>query len=154
MTAPAPPANAPPTAQPMPTARPEEQPALTAALSRIGTGANRVHELTVELHPAELGAVHVRATLHGGTLDVTVSCADDTARQAVTAALPSLHSQLGSLGSVDVALAGPGTPARPSEPGAGQPHSQNPQQHPPDASPDDRRPPRRQRDDESFEQWM
>jgi flagellar hook-length control protein FliK len=58
------------------------------------------------LHPAELGAVHVRALLHDGVLTVTIACADESARHAVTAALPSLHSQLSDLKSLDVQLSG------------------------------------------------
>jgi hypothetical protein len=50
--------------------------------------------------------VHLRATLHDGTLTLTVSCADEAARQAVTAALPDLHHQLGALGNLDVQLGG------------------------------------------------
>ncbi len=73
------------------------QPQLTDAIAHLRARGNGTHQLDVALHPAELGAVHVRAALHGDTLTITVSCADDAARQAVTAALPDLHSALGGL---------------------------------------------------------
>ena len=55
------------------------------------------------MHPAELGAVQVTALIRNGELTVTVACADESARQAVIAALPTLHHQLsGALANVDV----------------------------------------------------
>jgi flagellar hook-length control protein FliK len=64
-----------------------------------------VHELSVQLHPAELGTVQVVATLTGDRLDVTVLCGSDAAHAAVTASIPALHERLGELGRVDVASA-------------------------------------------------
>ncbi len=95
--APAPSSPTSPAAAPTPA-----QPHLVESLTRLRSRADGNHELSIALHPAELGAVHVRATLHNGTLTVTVACADDAARQAVTAALPDLHHALGGLGSIDV----------------------------------------------------
>ena len=68
--------------------------------------ANGTQQLTVQLHPAELGAVNVTATIDNGTLNVTVACADQAARAAVTAALPALHHQLSTAGftGVDVSF--------------------------------------------------
>ena len=61
------------------------------------------HQISVQLHPAELGAVQVTALIRNGELTVTVACADESARQAVIAALPTLHHQLsGALANVDV----------------------------------------------------
>jgi flagellar hook-length control protein FliK len=88
---------------------PDPQPALTSALARLHVGANGTQQLTVQLHPAELGAVNVTATINNGTLNVTVACADQAARAAVTAALPNLHHQLSTAGfsGVDVNFGGP-----------------------------------------------
>lgn len=60
--------------------------------------------MTVALHPADLGAVQVHATLHDGVLNVTVACADEASRHAVTAALPDLHAQLGGSARIDVQI--------------------------------------------------
>ncbi|HZY75128.1 MAG TPA: flagellar hook-length control protein FliK, partial [Jatrophihabitantaceae bacterium] len=88
---------------------PDPQPALSSALARLHVNANGTQQLTVQLHPAELGAVNVTATIDNGTLNVTVACADQAARAAVTAALPSLHHQLSTAGftGVDVNFGGP-----------------------------------------------
>ncbi|WP_375492589.1 flagellar hook-length control protein FliK [uncultured Jatrophihabitans sp.] len=84
----------------------DPQPALTEALGRLRTRGDGTHELTVQLHPADLGSVQIRAVLHNGTLNLTVACADDAARVAVQAALPALHHQLGDLDRADVQLTG------------------------------------------------
>lgn len=96
-------------AVPLPAALPDQQPTLLNSIAELRARPDGFHELNVTLHPAELGAVHVRATLSAGTLDVTVACADAGARDAVTAALPVLHHELGSMTSLDVRLAHAGT---------------------------------------------
>jgi flagellar hook-length control protein FliK len=78
------------------------QPGLAAAFATLRTAPNGAVSLNVALHPADLGAVQVHATFHDGTLNVTVACADDAARQAVTAALPDLREQLGHAAQIDV----------------------------------------------------
>ena len=118
------------------------QPQLTDAIAHLRARGNGTHQLDVALHPAELGAVHVRAALHGDTLTITVSCADDAARQAVTAALPDLHSALGGLSGtatidLDVRDTGRGHPqSGDTTPGARD------QRDPSDPNPDDRPRPR------------
>jgi hypothetical protein len=67
-----------------------------------------MHELTVQLHPADLGAVRVVARISGDQLDVTVLCADHATQQAVAAAVPALREQLGELRHLDLALRGSG----------------------------------------------
>jgi flagellar hook-length control protein FliK len=140
---------------PAPIVRDVEQPELAAAFGRLRSGPNGTAEITVALHPAELGAVQVRARLHNGTLDVTVACADDAALTAVTAALPSLHAHLAALGSVDVRLgdatSGQGRPPTPDE--------SREQRHTPDRSSHDRDQgqgnPRPRRDDaEGLDRWI
>jgi flagellar hook-length control protein FliK len=97
---------------PAPAAAPETgpaaQPALEAALTGMRTRPSGTHELTVQLHPADLGAVRVVAKLSGDQLDVTVLCADHAAQQAVAAAVPALREQLGELRHLDLALPGSG----------------------------------------------
>jgi flagellar hook-length control protein FliK len=80
-------------------------------------------DMAASLHPAELGAVNVSATLRGDQLTVTVACSSDAARAAVTAALPNLHHQLAGagFGGVDVQF---GNPSQ----GQSQNASQNPGQ--------------------------
>jgi flagellar hook-length control protein FliK len=74
------------------------QPELANTLSNLRLRGDGTHELTVQLHPAELGVVNVIAVLHGNTLNVTVAAADPAARAAITAALPQLQSQLDQSG--------------------------------------------------------
>ncbi|MGH8959611.1 MAG: flagellar hook-length control protein FliK [Jatrophihabitantaceae bacterium] len=98
-----------PTQTPAGSALVDQQPTLTASLARLRSLGDGSHELSVQLHPAELGAVNVSATIRDGQLTVTVACADTAARAAVTAALPVLHQQLSSagFGGVDVQFGGP-----------------------------------------------
>ena len=74
------------------------QPELGDALARLRSSVDGTHQLTVQLHPAELGAVNVTAVLHNGTLNVTLAVSDPAARAAVTAALPQLQQQLSQAG--------------------------------------------------------
>ena len=85
---------------------PPEQPVLGLELARLRNRGDGTHELTVSLHPAELGQVGVTATVRDGALTVTVACADHVAHDAVRAALPTLHHELQRAGftGVDVAL--------------------------------------------------
>ncbi|MCU1658454.1 MAG: hypothetical protein JWO57_3110 [Pseudonocardiales bacterium] len=87
---------------------PEAQPPLAASLARLRS-RDGTHELRVQLHPAELGAVNVSATIRNGALTVTVACADQRAQAAVTAALPNLHHDLQNAGftGVDVSVGNP-----------------------------------------------
>jgi flagellar hook-length control protein FliK len=99
---------------------PLEQPVLGLALARLRNRGDGTHELTVSLHPAELGQVGVTATVRDGALTVTVACADHVAHDAVRAALPTLHHELQQAGftGVDVALDHRGAQhdARPAHP--------------------------------------
>lgn len=113
-----------PTPPPSAAAPPDPQPELVATLSRLRARGDGSHELSVQLHPAELGAVTVSAVIGNGQLTVTLACADEAARAAVTAALPALHHQLSNagLGGVDVRFGGP--PNGRQEPPAGQPDAE------------------------------
>jgi flagellar hook-length control protein FliK len=105
IAAPTVPAAAAAEALPARTEYPVDQPALGAAVGALRSRSDGSHELTLALHPADLGAVRVHARLHDGTLDVTLSCADESVREAVTAALPALHQQLSELGAGTIAIA-------------------------------------------------
>jgi hypothetical protein len=113
LTTPAPVAPQPTSAAPAATApaavAPAAQPELETALTRLRTRPSGTHELTVQLHPADLGAVRVVARLSGDQLDVTVLCADHAAQQAVAAAVPALQDRLSDLRHLDISasLAGP-----------------------------------------------
>jgi hypothetical protein len=106
--APQPPAAAVPSTPWQPNILPPPQPQLAAALGRLQPQRNGSYQLTVQLHPAELGTVQVQAHVDQGTLTVTVACADHAARQAVQTALPQLNAQLHSagFGALDVNVGG------------------------------------------------
>ncbi len=104
------PAVTPSAAPPPPTpARPDlptSQPGLQRALG-IATGHVRTdgtHVVQVALHPADLGAVRIHATLRHGALTITVACADENAQAAVRAALPAMHRELAAADTFDVRL--------------------------------------------------
>jgi flagellar hook-length control protein FliK len=107
---------------------PAAQPALGAALGRLYSRGAGTHELTVALHPAELGQVGVTATVRDGVLTVSLACADHAAHDAVRAALPTLHAELSRAGfaGVDVSLTG----------GGAQPDAHAAQQHAGRSAPD------------------
>jgi hypothetical protein len=100
------PAPAPPAAPAQQAAEltPSTQPGLGVALGRLRARADGTHQLTVALHPAELGSVAVTATVRDGTLTVTVTCADRAAHDAVAAALPLLHRDLAGHGFTALTL--------------------------------------------------
>jgi flagellar hook-length control protein FliK len=81
---------------------PTVQPELTNTLMQVRSTGKSVNEMTINLHPLDLGAVRVTASMHAGQMTVTVACADESARQAVIAALPNLHNELHGALSLDV----------------------------------------------------
>jgi flagellar hook-length control protein FliK len=124
----------------------DPQPEQSGALARLRSHGDGSHELTVSLHPAELGAVNVSATLHGDQLTVTVACSSDAARAAVTAALPTLHQQLAGagFGGVDVQFGGPsqdpGHAGQQQAPGQDQPSGRHRAPEQTTTAPERRRP--------------
>jgi flagellar hook-length control protein FliK len=80
-------------------ARPELP--IVSALTKL-RGHDGEHELTIQLHPAELGAVSLRATVHEGAISVSLHCAEPAAQAAVTASLSNLHNELQSGGFTGV----------------------------------------------------
>jgi flagellar hook-length control protein FliK len=125
---------------------------LVASLARL-RGKDGTHELTVQLHPAELGAVNVNASIRDGALTVTVACADQSAHAAVAAALPHLQHELHSAGftGVDVSLGqrSPNPNAAHTRPGPDLPGEPAPDDH--DQPPTDRR---RSRSAAGLDRWL
>ncbi|HEV7204486.1 MAG TPA: flagellar hook-length control protein FliK [Jatrophihabitans sp.] len=122
-----------------------EQPLLLGALSRLRDRGNGVHELTVSLHPAELGAVNLTAVVRDGSITVSLAVVDPAARAAVTSALPGLHHDLAQSGfsGVDVSVADHG---HAQQDRSGDPRSAGSGGHGPaprDDRPDERPAPRR-----------
>jgi hypothetical protein len=115
-----------------------------AALVPIRGGKSGEHQLTVQLHPAELGPVSIVARFENGELSVTLASGSDAAREALQSALPQLRNDLQQAGFAGVALAldAGGDPGRAGRQSAFQPAGRpNPQQdspapnRQPDASP-------------------
>jgi flagellar hook-length control protein FliK len=125
---------------------------LVASLTRL-RGRDGTHELTVQLHPAELGAVNVNASIRNGALTVTVACADQSAHAAVAAALPNLQHELQSAGftGVDVSLGqrSPNPDAAHTRPAQGAPGEPAPRDH--EQPPTDRR---RSRSAAGLDRWL
>ncbi|WP_440902009.1 flagellar hook-length control protein FliK, partial [Actinosynnema sp.] len=85
------PAQAPAAPQPVPQLPPSSQ--LAAALAPL-RGRNGVHELTVHLHPLDLGPIAVTAQVNGDQIQLTLSGATETGRDALRAALPDLRREM------------------------------------------------------------
>lgn len=81
------------------------QPEISAALAQLRGQADGNYQLRAAIHPAELGAVEITASIRGGNLTVLLS-ADTSAHQAVSQALEQLREQLADAGftGVDVSL--------------------------------------------------
>ena len=76
-----------------------------AALVPIRGGKSGEHQLTVQLHPAELGPVSIVARFENGELSVTLASGSDAAREALQSAMPQLRNDLQQAGFAGVALA-------------------------------------------------
>ncbi len=81
---------------------------LSASISRPLTAGNGDYSVTIDLHPPELGGVHALLTLRGEQLQVTLVPEQESGRDALATALPSLRDQLGGNGvEVTVTLGQP-----------------------------------------------
>ncbi|GIJ52518.1 flagellar hook-length control protein FliK [Virgisporangium aurantiacum] len=67
---------------------------LALRLAPLRAGPDGTHQLTILLHPAELGAVSVVATVKGDQLSVQLTGATEVGRDALRAALPELERDL------------------------------------------------------------
>ncbi|RLK53653.1 flagellar hook-length control protein FliK [Actinokineospora cianjurensis] len=70
---------------------------LAAELSPL-RGHNGEHELTVHLHPVDLGPVSLTARISGGDIHIDLGSATDAGREALRAALPELRRELEKAG--------------------------------------------------------
>ncbi|WP_344129365.1 flagellar hook-length control protein FliK, partial [Luedemannella flava] len=95
------------TATPAPTAAtgPAEPPAtpapaqqLAGHISLLRRDGDGVHRLTVQLHPADLGAVQVVAELRDGALQLQLHGATEVGRETLRGALPDLRRELAEAG--------------------------------------------------------
>lgn len=84
------------------------QPDIAGILSQLRGAGDGTYRLRAQVHPAELGAVSVVATVHGGAISVTLT-PDQTAQQAISQSLTQLRQHLADQGftGVDVGLGSP-----------------------------------------------
>jgi flagellar hook-length control protein FliK len=112
-----------------------------AALVPLRGGKSGEHQLTVQLHPAELGPVSIVARFENGELSVTLASSSDAARDALHGAMPQLRNDLQQAGFAGVAIAldaggDPGRAGRqPAPTPAAPPTAQAAPNRPPDAPP-------------------
>jgi flagellar hook-length control protein FliK len=89
---------------------------LVAHVSPLAGAAEGTHELTLELRPAELGAVRLEVTLDDGVLSVRVHADDPASRRLLAQSLGDLRHALAdagiSAGSLDVGDPHAGAEAR------------------------------------------
>jgi len=71
---------------------------VVAVLHPLRSAPDGVHQLTVHLHPAELGPVSVRAEIRNGDIHLHLAGATEAARDALRMALPELRRDLQAAG--------------------------------------------------------
>lgn len=93
---------------PMPTPFAQAQPDVANILAQLRGRSDGTYQLRAQVHPAELGAVAITATVHHGALTVTLT-PDQTAQQAISQSLPQLRQHLADQGftGVNVGLGSP-----------------------------------------------
>ncbi|MGC8513174.1 MAG: flagellar hook-length control protein FliK [Acidimicrobiales bacterium] len=80
---------------------------MLAILSPVLNRPNGRHQISIEMHPADLGTIQATVTVQSGHVTVELSADHPGARQALGTALPDLRQQLGSGGrNADVFLGG------------------------------------------------
>lgn len=82
---------------------PVNSPAWPASLSQsvvqfISQAPDGSHHIQLQVHPAELGPIHIQLDLHDGTAQAVFFTAHAPVRQALEAALPQLQAQLAEAG--------------------------------------------------------
>ncbi|HEX2902103.1 MAG TPA: flagellar hook-length control protein FliK, partial [Jatrophihabitans sp.] len=101
---------------------------LAAPLMKLRTHGDGDHEMTLMLHPADLGPVNVHVRLTGTEMSIQLASTNDSARAALRDALPQLHAELQQAGlssSIDLTMDLGSSSANP------QPGSARSQQQPP-----------------------
>lgn len=93
---------------PVPTPFTQAQPDVANILAQLRGRTDGTYQLRAQVHPAELGAVAITATVHHGALTVVLS-PDQTAQQAISQSLPQLRQHLADQGftGVNVGLGSP-----------------------------------------------
>ncbi|MST35357.1 hypothetical protein GHK86_21825, partial [Acidimicrobiaceae bacterium USS-CC1] len=86
--------------RPVPT--PAEQ--LTQAVLPLATGPDGTTQVTLSLHPLDLGEVHVQVVLQASTVSVTIHAADPATRTLLAGQLGDLRTLLESSGVATGAL--------------------------------------------------
>jgi flagellar hook-length control protein FliK len=76
---------------------------LTGRLVAVAT-SGAIQRLTVHLHPADLGAVQVVATMDDGVVSLQLAAGNHLTRDALRAALPTLQADLTAAGLGDTRL--------------------------------------------------
>ncbi|MEO7125514.1 MAG: flagellar hook-length control protein FliK [Nakamurella sp.] len=104
-------------ATPTLTAPPQMQPNVANILAQLRGAADGTYQLRAQVHPAELGAVSISATVQHGVLSVLLS-PDPTAQQAISQSLPQLRQHLVDQGFTGVNV-GLGSPNQPGHNGQG-----------------------------------
>ncbi len=94
---------------------------MLSVLSPVLNRPNGTHQISIEMHPADLGTIQATVTVQSGHVTVELHADHPGARQVLGTALPDLRQQLGSGGRhADVFLAGgtkgriPGSPSQSS----------------------------------------
>ncbi|HEX4727622.1 MAG TPA: flagellar hook-length control protein FliK [Jatrophihabitans sp.] len=112
-----------PTAAPTTTAQPTtSQPAanplpvsdqLTGPVLSLRTAGNGSHQLTIALHPAELGPVNLHVRILGDSMAIQLASTSEGAHDALREALPQLRQELQAAGlpNVDLSLDLGGAPS-------------------------------------------
>jgi flagellar hook-length control protein FliK len=95
-------------ATPTPTPFAQAQPDVAMILAQLRGRTDGTYQLRAQVHPAELGAVAITATVQHGALSVTLT-PDQAAQQAISQSLPQLRQHLADQGftGVNVGLGSP-----------------------------------------------
>jgi flagellar hook-length control protein FliK len=93
---------------PPPTPFAQAQPDVANILAQLRGRSDGTYQLRAQVHPAELGAVAITATVQNGALTLTLS-PDQAAQQAISQSLPQLRQHLADQGftGVNVGLGSP-----------------------------------------------
>lgn len=93
---------------PVPIPFAQAQPDIAGILAQLRGASDGSYQLRARVHPAELGAVAISATVHHGALSVVLT-PDQTAQQAISQSLTQLRQHLADQGftGVNVGLGSP-----------------------------------------------
>ncbi len=106
---------------------------LAPSLARVAARGDGVHQMSLRLHPADLGEIHLTVTVRGDRVDVEIAARPE-ARALLHEGSTQLRGLLESVGRTAGQLVlrdlpSGGAPATPLQGGAGQPSSGHPGGH-------------------------